>query len=67
MMLEAYLSPEDMVPFYNCSDFPFNFGFVGFREGVTAADVMNNIYDFAGSLPRDKVANFVVRKKIIFM
>ena len=55
------------MPFYNCSDFPFNFGFVGFREGVTAADVMNNIYDFAGSLPRDKVANFVVRKKIIFM
>jgi hypothetical protein len=60
MMLEAYLSPEDMVPYYNCSDFPFNFGFVGLKEGVTAADVMNNIYDYADSIPDNKVANFVV-------
>ncbi len=62
-MLEAYLSREDMIPFYDCSDFPFNFGFVGFKDGVNAEDVKNSIEELLQTLPEGKTANWVVRKK----
>ena len=39
MMLEAYLSREDMVLWYECGDFPFNFAFMAFGEGVKADEV----------------------------
>jgi len=61
-MLEAYLSREDMIPFYDCSDFPFNFGFVGFKDGVNAEDVKNSIEELLQTLPEGKTANWVVRK-----
>ncbi len=64
-MLEAYLSREDMIPFYDCSDFPFNFGFVGFKDGVNAEDVKNSIEELLQTLPEGKTANWVVRKNTI--
>ena len=38
-MLEAYLSRQDMVAYYDCGDFPFNFAFLGFGKEVTAEEV----------------------------
>ena len=41
-MLEAYLSRPDMVQYYECGDFPFNFAFLGFGKEVTADEVMTD-------------------------
>ena len=64
MMLEVYLSRPDMVPFYDCSDFPFNFGFVGFKDSVDADMVVGSINDMLANIPEGKVANWVVRLKL---
>jgi hypothetical protein len=61
MFLEVYLSRQDMVPYYECGDFPFNFGFVGFRDGVSATDVEYSIKDMLDYLPVKKTSNWVVR------
>ena len=63
MMLETYLSPNDMIPFYDCSDYPFNFGFVGFNNDVTAQDVLDSIDNLIKNVPEGKFPNFVVSIK----
>lgn len=60
MMLEAYLSPTDMIPFYECGDYPFNFGFFGFSNAVTAEDVLNNIDNMIKNVPEGKFPNWVL-------
>ena len=54
------MSRPDMVPFYVCSDFPFNFGFVGFKDNVDADMVADSITDMLANVPEGKVANWVV-------
>ena len=65
-MLEAYLSPTDMIPFYECGDYPFNFGFVGFSNTVTAQDVLESINNLISNVPEGKFPNWVVRVFVLF-
>ena len=66
MFLEAYLSRQEMIPYYECGDFPFNFGFIGLSEGIIANMVIDNITDMLDNLPEGKTANWVVGNQIIF-
>ncbi len=62
-MLESYLPANEQVPFYECSDFPFNFAFVEMYSPVTASKVAQELRDWLFYLPEGKAANWVVRKK----
>lgn len=59
-MLESYLTAEEQVPFYECSDFPFNFAFVEMYAPVTASKVAHELNDWLNFLPEGKSANWVL-------
>jgi hypothetical protein len=64
MMLEAYLSRQDMALYYECGDFPFNFAFMAFEVGVAADEVKANIDEMMQFLPPGKTANWLVSRVI---
>ena len=63
-MLETYLSIEEQVKYYHCSDFPFNFKLIGMRPAhfrpLSAQTVLNQIHKWLDNTPKDKLANWVV-------
>ena len=59
-MLEVYLSPQDIIPYYQVGDFPFNFQLLFYNEDVTADDILNRISSTLDDLPDGKTANWVV-------
>ena len=59
-MLEVYLSPEDILPYYDVGDFPFNFELLFYERDPTADDVLNRITSTLDNLPEGKHANWVV-------
>ena len=59
-MLEVYLSPEDILPYYDVGDFPFNFELLFYEKDPTADDVLNRITSTLDNLPEGKHANWVV-------
>ncbi len=63
-MLEIYMSPQDLVPYYEVGDYPFNFGLIGLLDPVMAEDVLRNINDWLEFLPEGKTANWVVSRKL---
>ena len=63
-MLEIYMSPQDLVPYYEVGDYPFNFGLIGLLDPVKAEDVLRNINDWLEFLPEGKTANWVVSREL---
>ena len=63
-MLESYLGIEEQVGFYECcSDFPFNFAFVGaIDRPATASSVSFRINEWLDNMPEGRVSNWVVSK-----
>lgn len=59
-MLEVYLSPQDIQPYFEVSDYPFNFGLIGFYGGAKADWVLNSINEWLNNLPEGKIANWVL-------
>ena len=59
-MLEVYLSPEDILPYYDVGDFPFNFELLFYEKDPTADDVLNRITSTLDNLPEGKHVNWVV-------
>ena len=64
-MVEAYITIDDTMEYYKCSDFPFNFFFItdlprDYDREVTAEDVANVITLWMGSMDAEKTANWVV-------
>ena len=63
-MLEVYLSPQDLAPYYQVGDFPFNFQLLFYNEDVTANDILNRISSTLDDLSDGKRANWVVSEKV---
>ena len=59
-MLEVYLPPADILPYYDVGDFPFNFQLLFYDNDPTADDVLNRISSTLDELPEGKHANWVV-------
>ena len=59
-MLEVYLSPEDILPYYDVGDFPFNFELLFYEKDPTADDVLNRITSTLDNVPEGKHVNWVV-------
>lgn len=62
-MLEAYLPTDELIVYYECSDYPFNFDFITrLPTGVpvTAQGIYDIISDWTGSSTEGKVVNWVV-------
>ncbi len=59
VMLETYYSPEEMVPYYEVSDYPFNMNLV-FYGDPSAERVMSVIQKSIDNVPEGKVPNWVV-------
>ena len=59
-MLEVYLSPEDILPYYEVGDFPFNFQLLFYDHDVSADTILERITSTLDSLPDGKKANWVV-------
>ena len=59
-MLEVYLSPEDILPYYDVGDFPFNFQLLFYDHDVSADEILERITNTLDSLPDGKHANWVV-------
>ena len=66
-MLESYLTAEEQVPFYDCSDFPFNFAFIEMYAPITASKVAKDLNDWLNFLPEGKTANWVVSIIIVMI
>lgn len=60
-MLEVYLSPEEILPYYKVGDFPFNFQLLFYDENPTADDILNRISSALDGVPEGKKINWVVR------
>jgi hypothetical protein len=59
-MLEIYLSPEEILPYYEVSDYPFNFAFIGLLGDLDAQRILYSINEWLDNLPEGRVANWVV-------
>lgn len=59
-MLEVYLSAQDILPYYEVGDYPFNFGLLFYGADVNAESFLNTIKDWLENLPEGKTANWVV-------
>merc|ERR1711935_876512 len=59
-MLEVYLSPEDILPYYEVGDFPFNFQLPFYDENASADEILERITNTLDSLPDGKHANWVL-------
>ena len=65
VMLEALsedLTTDDMMSFYSCSDFPFNFNLiVNLKpEDLNGASVHKEVSDWLDNMPEGKTANWVL-------
>lgn len=59
-MLEVYLSPEEILPYYEVGDFPFNFQFIFNDPDVTAEEIKYKIETTLNNIPEGKHANWVL-------
>lgn len=59
-MLEAWLDIDSTMEYYNCGDFPFNFGFVNMDEAPSAAQIKDEINVWLENLPPGKTPNWVL-------
>ena len=59
-MLEVYLSPEEILPYYEVGDFPFNFQFIFNDPDVSAEDIKYKIESTLNNIPQGKHANWVL-------
>ena len=59
-MLEAYLGVQDLIKFYDVSDFCFNFNLLNPHTPFTAQDIKNEIDNIVDNLPAELVQNWVV-------
>lgn len=60
VMLEAWLDINSTMEYYECGDFPFNFGFVNLNEAPTATQVASEINVWLDNLPLGKTPNWVL-------
>ena len=60
VMLEAWLDINSTMEYYECGDFPFNFGFVNLNEEPTAKIVAEQINLWLENLPAGKTADWVL-------
>jgi alpha-glucosidase len=60
MMLEAWLDIDSTMMYYECGDFPFNFGFVNLDERPSADEIKEIINLWLDNLPEGKTPNWVV-------
>ena len=61
VMLEAWLDIKSTMQYYECGDFPFNFGFVNLDyEDVNAEKVAQEINIWLDNLPPGKTPNWVL-------
>lgn len=59
-LLEVYLSPEEILPYYEVGDFPFNFQLLFYNENPTADDILGRITSALDGVPEGKKINWVL-------
>lgn len=67
-LLEVYFDIEEQLPYYECSDFPFNFYFITKVQNPVTADKVNGAITYlTDNLEDGMVANWVVTYLSILM
>lgn len=60
-MLEVWGNPAEQLKYYNCSDFPFNFGFLLLRDLSVPTEILATIDQVLTSIPKELTKNWIVR------